>query len=126
MDKEFTSPKPQESSGPLYRSLQFVVLFILNLAAWATALLMTGLLSIGVTKLGTAVWVFWRVDRRSTDAMHQAIDGFEFLLLAPLGYFLLVSLARYAFQRTNDQTSHKAKAELLTVKALSIGLLVAI
>jgi hypothetical protein len=112
----------------LYAWLETLVLLLLNVAAWGAAVAMAGLLSVGLWKLLHAGLVFWPAGSTSAteEALREAISGFEFLLLAPLGYFLLLSLARYASRRKEGQAGHKAKAELLTVKALGAGLLVAV
>jgi uncharacterized protein YacL len=61
----------------------------------------------------------------SERAAHQVIRGVEILLLAPLAYFVLVNLARYVQTWKSGDDDEKAKSNLLGVKALVVGLLIA-
>jgi hypothetical protein len=71
--------------------------------------------------------------------MAIAIHGLEFIFLAPLPYFLLLSVAKYVEvtspgpsttnQGADDpqpRTADEAKAELLTVKSFSVTLFIAV
>ncbi len=61
----------------------------------------------------------------SEQPAHQVIRGVELLLLAPLAFLVLVNLARYVKAWMDKEDDERAKADLLGIKALVVGLLIA-
>ena len=111
-----------------------IVLLIFMIAATLYVPVMVGLLSAGIIETCKVAYQFvWQlVVHKSTNGMAEseliavAIRGIELLLLAPLGYFLLVSLAIYASTCRNPGIDIDARGKLLAVKALSVGMLIGV
>jgi hypothetical protein len=106
-------------------------------------LLMCGLLAAGFWEIGKGVLMFFGAfphpaESSSPDAaaLHLATRGLEFLFLAPLGYFLVLGVARYieavspaSVQEEEDSDFlllDEARADLLIVKAFSVALFIAV
>lgn len=96
--------------------------------------------AMGFFTIGQGVWSFYKhcvapgavhhegsSNGGSHEALHLTISGLEFLLLAPLSYLLLRSLADYIEDLAEDnKISEVAKESILEAKILSIGLLFSI
>lgn len=113
----------------------------LYIAALATGLVMLLLLAIGLQEMVWGVLVFWGVApmppslaqlSRDAAALQMATKGLEFLFLAPLGFLLVLGVARYVWACVQPatllatQVSEKARIDLLIVKAFTIALLAAV
>jgi hypothetical protein len=114
------------------------LLYVGNVIA---CLLMCALLAAGFAEIGKGVLVFFGLvscpaESASPEAgaLHLATRGLEFLFLAPLGYFLVLGVARYVEaitpagkeRQTQLFSLDSARAELLIVKAFSVALFIAV
>jgi hypothetical protein len=89
----------------------------------------------GLLEIGKGIVVsmphFFEVEvDKSTHAVEAAIgcilDGFEFLLLAPLAFVIVVSVGRYLQALLMDLTANEAEHQLHRVKGLIISLMISI
>jgi uncharacterized protein YacL len=116
-----------------YHYLMPWALTLILLAACASSVLMGGLLITGVFEVGKGCLVYFGwyslpagILSREASTLHFAIRGIELLLLAPLAFLVLLSLARYIDSSRKSTVDERTRCDLLRVKALSVGLLIAV
>ena len=129
-----TTPQ-EEDLGKVWVWLNHGVVCALLAASVAAAVGMAALLFVGFidifqgvkegVKAGLAAVDVAHAPPWSERTAHRVIEGVELLLLAPLAYIVLVNLARYVHTWMIRKSDEKAKASLLGVKALVVGLLIA-
>ena len=131
--------EPSDHTQSPYEKLLAILMPVLFVGNILGGVLMCALLSAGFWEIGRGVLVFYGAvscpDSPSADAcaLHFATRGLEFLFLAPLGYSLVLGVARYVEaitprrQRDADFLAlDEARADLLIVKAFSVALFIAV
>ena len=122
----------QANSKPLaYVILDGAALVVTGLASIASVLCLVGLFAVGFKVMGRGIYqALSSIDGTHqgeevfTECIKDSLHGLELLLLAPLAYFLLRSLAVYMSEmKFNDRPGPMARASLVEVKALIVGLL---
>lgn len=98
-------------------------------AACAAALVLTGLLAIGLMHIVSTVWL--RLTERGAQhdevkVIREVIAGVELLLLAPVAYLVFIALSNYLREPPNRVAAIRAQADMLRVKAFIAGLLFAL
>jgi hypothetical protein len=130
---EIIDPKRQEKKSTPYDWLETAVLLLFLAVSWLVLPVICGLLLAGLWEMITGLRVFVGHLPKPEDALsaegaalQHAIKGIEFFLLAPLPYFVLLSLSNYIKNSREGAVPGSAKERLLSVKALAIGLLIAV
>jgi hypothetical protein len=116
---------------------------------WFSVLIMILLFILGFWEIVKGIWVFFSdlqhpTKELSSDswALELCIKGFEFIFLAPLAYFLILGVARYAYvitpnpnvddsgtQKTNKEEIEfieRVRSDLMIVKAFTVSLFIAV
>ncbi len=109
---------------------EFIVLGGLNLVFVPVSIVSVFLLGVGVFYLGKAVFCAFAGPH---DAVATAVRGVEFLLLAPLGFFVVDGLLRYTSALSEHITGSKptphderqARRQLLVAKGFTVSFLAA-
>lgn len=120
-------------SGRVYAAMRAMLVFATTAASVVGALLTVALLGIGLSRmvwgvLGYVGLVDWEdeIESPSSAALEMCLGGLEFFFLAPLPFLLPLSLARYIRDSREDRDERGSKADLLSVKALTTALLIAV
>jgi MFS family permease len=98
-------------------------------AVCAAAVVLTGLLTIGLVQIISAVWLELKefgTPHSEVKAIGGVIGGVEFLLLAPVAYLVCVALSSYLREPPTSLDAVRAQADMLRVKAFIAGLLFAL
>ncbi len=119
----------------MYGKMRLVLVIATSLASIVGALLTMSLLAIGLFGMVSGVLDFVGVthsdiahaeDDPSARLLEACIRGLELLFLAPLPFLIPVSLGRYIRDSKESRDDRQSKADLLSIKALTTALLVAI
>ena len=129
-DDENFSPPPRWADGALYQIVDYVAVFLVwlfSFVAVAAFGLMLALAAMEFYKsctIGFGSTIPGDGMEHDKAALITAIHGLEFVFLAPLCYFLIRSLGRQVFEYLDrNSPGSDAKADLVEVKSLIIGLL---
>ena len=125
--------KNQEGSSRLWDWLEVIVLLILGVSGWLLLPLMAGLLLVGLEMVGKGLLIGLGkmpvpdgAVSAEAAALQSAVKGIEFFLLAPIGYFILLSVSHYVRNVRAGELSATDKERLLGAKGLVVGLLIAV
>ncbi len=120
-------------SGRVYTAMRALLVLATTAASAVGGLLTVALLSIGLSRMLSGVLRYagllaWEVEPESPSsaALEMCLSGIEFFFLAPLPFLLPLSLARYIRDSREDRDERASKADLLSVKALTTALLIAV
>lgn len=115
-----------EPTGAAYRFVDKAALLFISLFSFVAVGLLLAMLILAAKSFYEAVVLGLQVHTKegSNEALIACIHGLEFVFLAPLCYFLVRSLARLVEEYVHHQSpGEDAKADLIEVKSLVIGLL---
>ncbi len=120
-------------SGRVYTAIRALLVVATTAASALGALLTISLLGIGLSRMvagvlryvGLLAWDHEPVSPANA-ALETCLSGIEFFFLAPLPFLLPLSLARYIRDSREDRDESASKADLLSVKALTTALLIAV
>jgi hypothetical protein len=124
-----------DDRATVYGKTRLVLVIATSMASIVGALLTMSLLAIGLFGMVSGVLDFVGAshsgvpsteDDPSGRLLEECIRGLELLFLAPLPFLIPVSLGRYIRDSKESRDDRQSKADLLSVKALTTALLVAI
>ena len=122
---------PREGSL-VYARTRAVLVFATSVASVLGALLTVALLAIALFGMVSGVAGYFGLTgvdatvEPTAAVLAACIRGVELLFLAPLPFLLPLSLGRYIRDSKEDSDDRQSKADLLSMKALTTGLLIAI
>lgn len=123
---------PRRENSVVYARTRVMLVFATSLGSVLGALLTVALLAIALLGMASGIAGYAglvEVDsgiEPTAAVLAACIRGVELLFLAPLPFLLPLSLGRYIRDSKEDSDDRQSKADLLSMKALTTGLLIAI